>query len=48
LLLLDTDLMGTIGMLKSSRGRADCFTVFSDVVDIAKTLYETDLRHHHA
>jgi homoserine dehydrogenase len=39
LLLFDTDLMGTVGMLEISPGvEQTAYGVFSDVVDIAKTL----------
>jgi homoserine dehydrogenase len=39
LLLLDTDLMGTVGMVEISPGVGQtAYGVFSDVIDIAKTL----------
>ena len=39
LLLLETDLMGTVGMAEISPGVGQtAYGVFSDVIDIAKTL----------
>jgi homoserine dehydrogenase len=39
LLLLDTDLMGTVGMAEVNPGvEQTAYGVFSDVIDIAKTL----------